>query len=223
MSTIGDHIAAIRATLPEEVALVAVSKFHPVDALREAYDAGQRIFGESRAQELTVKAPQLPDDIEWHFIGHLQTNKVRQVLPHVTLIHSIDSERLLRAVDAEAVKTGHKVGVLLQVHVAQEETKFGFTPDELLGLADRGVLATLQGVEVRGVMGMASNTDDEARIADDFAAIRRVFERLRDGAMAANPRFDIVSTGMSHDYPLAVANGSTMVRVGTSIFGEREY
>ncbi|MCM1518722.1 MAG: YggS family pyridoxal phosphate-dependent enzyme [Pseudoflavonifractor sp.] len=223
MGIIANRIAAIKATLPEGVKLVAVSKFHPVESLMDAYGGGQRIFGESRAQELTAKAAALPADIEWHFIGHLQTNKVRQVVPHVSLIHSVDSDRLLRAIDSEAVREGRRVGVLFQVHVAREETKYGFTPDELLSLASSGALDGLQGAEIRGVMGMASNTDDMERVAADFAEVKTLFDRLREGPMSGNSRFDTISTGMSHDYLLAVANGSTMVRVGTSIFGEREY
>lgn len=223
MGIIADRIAAIKSTLPEGVELVAVSKFHPVESLRDAYDGGQRIFGESRAQELTAKAAALPGDIEWHFIGHLQTNKVRQVVPHVSLIHSVDSDRLLRAIDAEALREGRRVGVLLQVHVAREETKYGFTPAELIELARSGALDSLKGAEIKGVMGMASNTDDMERVAADFAEVKALFDTLHDGPMSGNPRFDTVSTGMSHDYPVAIANGSTMVRVGTSIFGEREY
>lgn len=220
---IAERIAAIKATLPAGVALVAVSKFHPAEAIMEAYDGGQRIFGESRAQELSAKAPTLPGDIDWHFIGHLQTNKVRHVVPHVSLIHSIDSERLLRAVDAEAVKEGRIVDVLLQLHVAREETKFGFTPEEMRAFVDSGILGELQSTRVRGVMGMASNTDDPRRVAEDFRAIRTTFDALRSGAMAGAAHFDTVSMGMSHDYRIAVEQGSTMVRVGTSIFGERQY
>lgn len=225
MSRIGDNIVRITAQLPEGVALVAVSKFHPAEAIAEAYEAGQRIFGESRAQELAAKAPHLPADIEWHFIGHLQTNKVRQVIGAGTaLIHSIDSEHLLRMVDSEAVKAGRRIGVLLQVHVAREETKFGFTPQELLGLAASGSLAApMQGAEIRGVMGMASNVDDTERITADFSEIRRVFDLLREGPFAGRPEFSIVSMGMSHDWPIAAACGSTHVRIGTAIFGDRQY
>lgn len=223
MGTIAEHIAAIRSTLPEGVELVAVSKFHPAEAIMEAYDAGQRIFGESRATELRAKAEALPPDIRWHFIGHLQTNKVRMVVPIADMIHSIDSERLLRSVDAEACRIGRCIDILLQLHVAQEETKTGFTPDELMQLAESGIFDTLTGVRVRGVMGMASNTDDADRIADDFRAIRSVFDSLAAGAFAGRPGFDTVSMGMSHDYLSAIAHGSTMVRIGTTIFGDREY
>jgi hypothetical protein len=206
------------------VTLVAVSKFHPVEAIREAYDAGQRDFGESRAQELAVKAPAMPEDVRWHFIGHLQTNKVRQIMPHVSLIHSIDSIRLLRIVDSEAARIGRTVDVLLQVHVAREETKFGFTPDELLAeLPAQWQPADTPSVRVRGVMGMASLTDDNSRIAADFSEIARVFRELREGLFAGVATFDTISMGMSDDFGIAIDAGSTMVRIGTDIFGAREY
>jgi len=223
MEDIKKNITAIHASLPDNVELVAVSKFHPIESLRAAYDAGQRVFGESRAAELATKAQALPSDIRWHFIGHLQTNKVRQVVPYVSLIHSIDSERLLRMVDAEASKIGRKVDVLLQVHVAQEETKYGFAPDELVALVESGTLDEMTAVRVVGVMGMATNTDNEARIMMDFDAINTTFLRLQNGAMASRPEFTVVSMGMSDDYQLAVARGSNMVRIGTAIFGHRQY
>lgn len=223
MGNIADSIKAIRSTLPECVELVAVSKFHPAEAIMEAYGAGQRVFGESRATELRDKSAVLPADIDWHFIGHLQTNKVRMVVPIVSMIHSIDSERLLLAVDSEARRIGRCIDILLQLHVAQEETKTGFTSAELDALAASGIFGTLTGVRVRGVMGMASNTDDERRIADDFRAIRASFDRLAAGPFAGQTAFDTVSMGMSHDYPIAISHGSTMVRIGTTIFGNREY
>lgn len=218
-----ENLRSIRDMIPQGVELVAVSKFHPVGALREAYDEGQRIFGESRANELVAKAAELPDDVRWHFIGHLQTNKVKQVIPHVALLHSVDSEKLLRCVDAEAVKLGRRVDVLLQLHVAREETKYGFSPEELLSLVSAELIASLEGVRVVGVMGMASNVDEEARITADFHEIRRVFDVLKGSVFADKPYFEVVSMGMSHDWPLAVAEGGNMIRVGTSIFGEREY
>lgn len=220
---ISKNLLGLREAIPAGVELVAVSKFHPAEALMEAYSAGQRIFGESRALELEAKAAELPDDIVWHFIGHLQTNKVRKVVSHATMIHSIDSERLLRAVDDEAVKAGRRISVLLQLHVAKEETKFGFTPEELLDFITPALLGSLKATEIRGVMGMASNVDDEERIRADFREIRATFDALRAGGFAGHPGFDTVSMGMSHDWPLAVSEGSNMIRVGTSIFGEREY
>ena len=221
--SVSKRLIELRKTVPEGVELVAVSKFHPASALMDAYSAGQRVFGESRALELEAKAAELPPDIVWHFIGHLQTNKVRKVINHASLIHSIDSERLLRAVDQEAEKAGRRIGVLLQLHVAKEETKFGFTPEELLAFVTPELLSSLKAVDVRGVMGMASNVDDDARIRDDFREIRAAFDSLRSGVMAGSPDFNVVSMGMSHDWPLAVEEGANMIRVGTSIFGEREY
>lgn len=222
---VSENLARVRSLLPAEgVTLVAVSKFHPAEAIAEAYAAGQRDFGESRANELTAKTESLPGDIRWHFIGHLQTNKVRPVVRASWMIHSIDSERLLRAVDAEAVRQGRKVKVLLQAHVAAEETKFGFLPDEMLALASApGFLDGLRGVEIAGVMGMASNTDDTARVDADFAALRGLFDELAAGPFAGHPEFSELSMGMSHDFPLALAHGATMVRIGTDIFGERQY
>lgn len=223
MSTIAENIRKIRESLPEGVTLVAVSKFHPAEAIQEAYNAGQRNFGESRVQELAVKVPQLPDDINWHFIGHLQTNKVKQLLQlRPALIESVDTERLLDVIDREAVKLGVTARVLMQLHVAREETKFGFSPNELMQyFADRR-FERLQATHICGVMGMASNTDDQARIADDFNLIASTFRDIC--AQCPDLRgFDTVSMGMSHDYPLAVDCGSTMVRVGTAIFGERQY
>lgn len=221
--TVSQRLLELRKSIPEGVELVAVSKFHPSEAIMDAYGAGQRVFGESRALELEAKAGELPADIDWHFIGHLQTNKVRKVVAHASLIHSIDSERLLRAVDDEAAKAGRKPGVLLQLHVAKEETKFGFTPEELLDFVTPELLASLKAVEIRGVMGMASNVDDEDRIRRDFREIRTAFDSLRAGVFASSPSFSIVSMGMSHDWPIAVEEGGNMIRVGTSIFGEREY
>lgn len=223
MSTIAENIRKIRESLPEGVTLVAVSKFHPAEAIQEAYNAGQRNFGESRVQELAVKVPQLPDDINWHFIGHLQTNKVKQLLQlRPALIESVDTERLLDVIDREAVKLGVTARVLMQLHVAREETKFGFSPDELMQyFADRR-FESLQATHICGVMGMASNTDDQTRIADDFNLIATTFRDICTQCPDLRG-FDTVSMGMSHDYPLAVGCGSTMVRVGTAIFGERQY
>ena len=220
MEPIGTRLEKIRATLPQGVSLVAVSKFHPAEAVLEAYAAGQRLFGESRAQELTAKAATLPADIRWHFIGHLQTNKVKPVVAAASLIESIDSERLLMAVDREAERQGKRMDVLLQVHVAREETKFGFSPEELLDLIRRRVFENLKAVHICGLMAMASNTDDTDRVRDDFMKVAA----LRDEVMRIAPDlrgFDILSMGMSHDYMTAIECGSNMVCVGTAIFGER--
>lgn len=215
MCPIADNLARIRAELPAGVRLVAVSKFHPVEAVREAYDAGQRVFGESRAAELAAKAQAMPPDVEWHFIGHLQTNKVRTVVAHASVIESVDSERLLRLIDSEAARAGRTVDVLLQVHVAAEDTKTGMTPAELLAVASacRG----LPHARIRGVMGMATNTDDRRRIADDFRNIAAVAAQLQ----LMEPGATELSMGMSHDWPLAVEQGATSVRIGTDIFGAR--
>lgn len=223
MSTIEQRAREIRAEVPEGVTLVAVSKFHPVQAVLEGYQAGLRTFGESRANEFVDKAKSLPQDITWHFIGHLQTNKVRQILPYVSVIESVDTEKLLRLIDSEAVKAGKTVDVLLQVHVAKEETKFGFSPDELVAFVTPELLASLKGARIVGVMAMASNVDDVAVINQDFSEARQVFETLKSGVMRERDEFKVLSMGMSHDWPLAVAQGSNMVRIGTAIFGERVY
>lgn len=224
MPSVAARLKQVEASLPEGVKLVAVSKFHPVEALREAYDAGQRLFGESRVQELIAKQPQMPDDVKWHFIGHLQTNKVRQLIGcRVALIESVDSDRLLRLIDAEADRAGVVQRVLLEVHVAQEETKFGFSPDELLDWMRSRRFETMKATHICGLMGMASNTDDEARIKADFKAIAEVFRAVRDDESLGLRGFDILSMGMSDDRDIAIAEGSNMVRVGTAIFGAREY
>lgn len=223
MGHIAEKIHHYHATLPKGVELVAVSKFHPVDVLREAYDAGQRIFGESRVQELVAKIPQLPADINWHFIGHLQTNKVRQLIGRVSLIESVDSERLLGVIDDLSAKTGVVTSVLMQLHVAAEETKFGFSPEELLDFFRSHRFESLKATHICGVMGMASNTDDEDRVRADFRLIRDTFDSIRESDSLGLRGFDIVSMGMSGDYPIAIECGSTHVRIGTDIFGFREY
>lgn len=222
MSTIASRLNAVLDTLPAGVELVAVSKFHPVEALREAYDAGQRIFGESRVQELLAKQPQLPDDIRWHFIGHLQTNKLRQIIGRTAMIESVDSLRLLQMVDDESARAGVVTRVLLQVHVAQEQTKFGFLPQELLDYMTAGGYRNLKATHLCGLMAMASNTDDVDRINADFQAVAD----LRNQIITACPDltgFDRLSMGMSDDYLLAIARGANLVRIGSTIFGQREY
>ncbi|OUN78417.1 YggS family pyridoxal phosphate enzyme [Alistipes sp. An54] len=220
MSEIATHLAHIRETLPAGVTLVAVSKTHPAEMIREAYEAGQRIFGESRPQELREKYETLPRDIEWHMIGHLQTNKIKYIAPFVAMIQSVDSARLVEAIQKEAAKCGRVIDILLEIHVAAEETKTGWDPAELHDYLATNPFAALPNLRVRGVMGIATNTDDEAVIRRDFDALRHCFEELRPRFGEA---FDTLSMGMSHDYRLAVACGSTMVRVGSSIFGERDY
>ncbi len=220
---IADRLQQLRSEMPEGVTLVAVSKFHPVEALQEAYDAGQRIFGESRVQELLAKQPQLPDDIQWHFIGHLQTNKVRHIIGRTSLIESIDTERLLSIVDSESARAGVTTRVLMQLHVAREETKFGFSPEELLDYFRDRRFESLANTHICGVMGMASNTDDMARVAADFDAIRSVYDRIINEVAPDLRSFDIVSMGMSGDWSIAVSHGSNMVRIGSDIFGARQY
>lgn len=220
MSETASRLARVRAELPEGVTLVAVSKTHPAELIREAYDAGQRLFGESRPQELREKYELLPKDIEWHMIGHLQTNKIKYIAPFVRMIQSVDSARLAEAIQKEAAKCGRVIDILLEIHVAQEETKTGWDIAELLPCEESGLFSTLPNLRVRGVMGIATNTDDEAVIRRDFNELRRCFDLLRS---AFGTDFDTLSMGMSHDFRLAVACGSTMVRVGSSIFGERDY
>lgn len=218
-ASISERLRSIRESLPTGVTLVAVSKFHPAEAIKEAYEAGQRDFGESRAQELSAKVQALPDDIRWHFIGHLQTNKVRHIVAHADMIQSVDSLRLLRVINQEAAKIGKTIDILLQVHVAAEETKTGFLPSELNDAANEAL--TMKSIRLRGIMGMATNTDCEERIRTDFRSIRRCFDSI--ASLVHLPEFDILSMGMSDDRPIAIAEGSTMVRIGTDIFGMREY
>lgn len=216
--SIASKISDIRATLPADVELVAVSKFHPAQAVMEAYDAGQRIFGESRVQELTAKYEQLPKDICWQMIGHLQTNKVRAIAPFISLIQSVDSARLLECINREAERCNRVIDCLLEVHVAAEQTKSGWNVDELKEYLATDAIKELKNIRIRGVMGMATYTDDLAVVRSDFeriAAVKRELEPIFGG------QFDILSMGMSDDYPLAVECGSTMVRVGSLIFGER--
>lgn len=210
----------ILATLPEGVKLVAVSKFHPAERIREAYDAGQRIFGESRPQEMAAKQPLLPADIEWTMIGHLQTNKVKMIAPFVSMISSVDSERLIEEIEKQAAKCSRVIDILLEVHVAREESKSGWDIDELRAYIASGALDKMEHVRVRGVMTIASNTDDESIVRSDFKRIREIYDELKPRFGAA---FDTLSIGMSDDYPLALEYGSTMVRIGTAIFGAREY
>ena len=219
---IAEEIKKIHSELPKGVRLCAVSKFHPAEAIMEAYGAGQRIFGESRVQELLEKTGHLPADIQWHFIGHLQTNKVRQLIGKTSLIESVDSERLLTLIDRESEKAGVVTRVLMQLHVAKEETKFGFSPDELLEYFRERRFETLKATHICGVMGMASNPDDMERVRQDF----RLISDTRRSILEAAPDlrgFDIVSMGMSGDWHIAVEEGSTLVRIGTAIFGERQY
>lgn len=219
---IKETIKAIHEQLPPQTRLVAVSKYHPAEAIMEAYEAGQRIFGESHVQELQRKAALLPQDIEWHFIGHLQTNKVKYIAPYVSLIHAVDSERLLAEIDKQASRIGRKIPCLLQLHIAREETKFGFSIEELLNLLDSGAHLAYNSVIISGLMCMASNVDDEEQIAEEFVRAHALFLTLKDRYFKHNTDFAECSWGMSDDYPLAIAHGSTLVRIGSKIFGSRQ-
>lgn len=221
--SIAQNLEAVRRQLPQGVRLVAVSKTHPVEVLMEAYNAGQRIFGENKVQEMRLKQQVMPADVQWHMIGHLQTNKVKQLVPFVSMIHSVDSQRLLETINSEACKHNRLIDCLLQVHIAQEDTKFGFADDELRDLLRTGLLTQMANVRVVGLMGMASVSDCEEQISAEFAHLRQLFDELKAQHFAADAHFCEMSMGMSHDYPLAIAQGSTMVRVGSRIFGQRNY
>ncbi len=220
---IQEEIRAFRSSLPAGVRLVAVSKYHPAEAVRAAYEAGQRIFGESHVQELQEKHRTLPPDIEWHFIGHLQTNKVKYIAPYVSLIHAVDSWRLLQEIDKQAARNNRVIDCLLQLHVAQEATKFGFTTEECRALLAEGAWRTLAHVRIAGVMCMASNVDDPEQIRREFHRAFEFFRQARADFFADSPSFRECSWGMSDDYPLALQEGSTLIRVGSRIFGERKY
>ncbi len=220
---IADNLNKIRKTLPDTTRLIAVSKTKPVEDLKEAYDAGQRLFGENKAQEMRDKHAVLPEDIEWHFIGHLQTNKIKYIIPYVSMIHSIDSLELLQAVDKEAAKHNRVVDCLLQFHIATEETKFGLSMEEAEALLQSDAYRQMQHVRIVGVMGMATNTTDMDLVRSEFRHLKTIHTELKQRYFAHSDAFKEVSMGMSHDYPIAVEEGSTMVRVGSSIFGARQY
>ena len=226
---ITENLAKIRATIPDGVTLVAVSKFHPAEMIAEAYQCGQRIFAESRENEFRAKVEQLPQDIEWHFIGHLQTNKVKQVVPYASMIRSIDSERLLDEIEKQMQKVGRtSIDGLLQLHVAQEETKSGFLPNEVMTLlTDNRIAERWPHIRLRGVMGMASFVDDPDQWRKEFRQIKACYQALLEGPLKAQgidaQQFSVLSYGMSEDYPVAIEEGSNMVRIGTSIFGPRVY
>lgn len=205
----------------QNVTLVAVSKTHPPERILEIYHQGQRIFGENRAQEMLEKQAALPADIEWHLIGHLQTNKVKLIAPFVRMIHSVDSLRLLEEIDKQAAKAARKIDCLLQFHIAQEETKFGLDEAEARALLSSDTFRQMKNVRICGVMGMATFTDDEAQVRREFRLLKRIFEKLKQEFFSENPHFREISMGMSGDWRIAVEEGSTMVRVGSLIFGER--
>lgn len=221
--SIAENIDQVKSHLPAQVQLVAVSKTKPAELLMEAYRHGQRAFGENKVQELVGKYEQLPKDIEWHFIGHLQTNKVKYIAPFVHLIHGVDSFKLLKSIDSEAKKVGRIIPCLLQFYIAEEESKFGLSLEEATEILSSAEFKLLKNVQISGVMGMATYTDDERQIKKEFANLTSIFERLKSDCFAQNPDFKEISMGMSGDYLLAVEEGSTMVRIGSTIFGERNY
>ena len=220
---IKENLEKIRATVPEGVTLVAVSKTKPISDLQEAYDAGQRVFGENYPQEMRDKHEALPTDIQWHFIGHLQTNKIKYIIQYVRLIHSIDTFNLLQAVNKEAAKHDRVVDCLLQFHIAEEETKFGLDMAEAEEILNSDIFKAMKNVRICGVMGMATNTDDMAQVRKEFKHLKEIFTTLKSKYFADCEWFKEISMGMSHDYPIAIEEGSTMVRVGSKIFGERNY
>lgn len=217
------HLNEVRATVKQGVELVAVSKFHPAALIKEAYDQGQRIFGESRVQELQAKHEALPADIQWHFIGHLQPNKVKYIAPYISLIHAVDSYKLLAEINKQAAKHDRVIPCLLELHIAQEESKYGFTPEACTALLEDGAWRALKNVQIAGLMCMASNTPDMVQVRSELHQARVYFDELKQRFFADDPHFCERSWGMSHDYDVAMDEGATLVRVGTAIFGEREY
>lgn len=217
------HLNEVRATVKQGVELVAVSKFHPAALIKEAYDQGQRIFGESRVQELQAKHEALPADIQWHFIGHLQPNKVKYIAPYISLIHAVDSYKLLAEINKQAAKHDRVIPCLLELHIAQEESKYGFTPEACTALLEDGAWRALKNVQIAGLMCMASNTSDMMQVRSEFHQARVYFDELKQRFFADDLHFCERSWGMSHDYGVAMDEGATLVRVGTAIFGEREY
>ncbi len=221
MRTIAENIRFIRSTLPGNVRLIAVSKTKSVDDIMEAYRAGQRMFGENKAQEICAKYPLVPPGIEWHFIGHLQTNKVKMIAPFVAMIHSVDSMKLLRVIDREAGLCNRVIPCLLEFKIAGEETKYGLTYGEAAEMVESESFAKLEHVSVAGVMGMATYTDDLQQVSEEFRTLKLIFDRLRQNYFSGSSAFREISMGMSGDYLIAVREGSTLVRIGSSIFGER--
>ena len=223
MSLIQNKIKEFHRSLPEHITLVAVSKTKPIEDLMEAYNAGQRIFGENKVQELQMKYPEMPKDIKWHMIGHLQTNKVKYIAPWIDMIHAIDRMKLLRTVNSEAEKNERIINCLLQFHIAEEETKFGLNMEEAVQMLDSDEFKGFSHIRICGVMGMATFTDDENQVKREFHFLKSVFDRLKETYFSNCPEFREISMGMSGDYKLAIEEGATMVRIGSTIFGERNY
>ena len=220
---IKENLNRIKASLPQGVKLVAVSKTHPVEMLQEAYDAGQRIFGENKVQEMTAKSQVLPQDIEWHFIGHVQSNKIKMMAPYVSVIQGVDTYDKLVEIDRQAARNSRHITCYLQLHIASEETKFGFSPDECTAMLEQGDWKNLKNITIGGVMGMATNTDDLAQVRREFSLLKEIFDTYKQNYFAGSADFNTISAGMSGDYELAVEAGSNMVRIGSAIFGERNY
>ena len=221
--SISSNIEKLRKEIPVGVTLVAVSKTMPVEIIREAYDAGQRDFGENRVQELLAKVPELPPDINWHMIGHLQTNKVKYIAPFVHLIHSVDSLKLLRVMEREAAKAGRTLDFLFEMHIAEESSKFGFAFEELMDILQGDEWRSFKHVRCRGVMGMATFTQDKTQVKREFGMLKKYFDDLKEGIFSQEQDFSVLSMGMSGDYQNAIEEGSTMVRIGTLIFGHRTH
>lgn len=220
---IQQNLKEVLADIPQHVRLVAVSKFHPKEAIEAAYTAGQRIFGESKVQELTEKYTALPKDIEWHFIGHLQTNKVKYIAPYIKMIHAVDTYKLLAEIDRQAAKVDRNIACLLEIHIAKEESKYGFTLQSCRDMLKEGSWKELKNITLSGVMGMATNTDDTNQIRQEFKTLHDFFIELKQTYFNEENTFKEISMGMSHDYRLAIEEGSTLIRVGSKIFGERNY
>lgn len=219
--SVRDNVLKIKSEIPSHVKLVAVSKTKPAEIVQEAYDAGQRVFGENKAQDLIAKQPQLPEDIEWHFIGHLQTNKVKYLVPFVSMIQSVDSLKLMKEIEKQASKINRPVNCLLQFHIASEESKFGLDMDEATQLLDSEEFINFRFVRICGVMGMGTFTDDEDILHKEFGRLKEYFDYLKSHYFSADGEFKEISMGMSGDYQIAIGEGSTIVRVGTAIFGSR--
>lgn len=216
-----ENLQKILSEIPSDVQLVAVSKTKPNEMIQEAYDAGQRIFGENRAQELAEKAEALPKDIEWHMIGHLQRNKVKYIAPYVSMIHSIDSPRLLKEVNKQAEKCDRVIDVLLQFHIATEESKFGFSMEEVVDLLEDESFPAMENINIRGIMGMATFTENKEKVEEEFQALNNYFLVIQSRFFKFNEQFNIVSMGMTNDYKIAIEEGSNMIRIGSAIFGAR--
>lgn len=219
--SVAEQITRLSHELPSTVKLLAISKYQPVEAIQEAYDAGQRMFGENHIQEMAAKAAILPNDIEWHFTGHVQTNKIKYMAPFVSLIHAVDSFRLLREIDKHAARNNRVIDCLLQIHIAKEETKYGFTIDECRQMLLQEPWRELEHVRIVGLMAMGSNTEDTAQVRHEFKQVKQLFDELRVQHFAKQPSFCQLSEGMTDDYPIAIEEGSTIVRIGSMIFGDR--